>query len=207
MNAKEIVVISGKGGSGKTSLSASFAYLEAKNAIIADCDVDAANMHILLGADFEKQEDFMSGEVAVISEDLCTNCGDCYNVCRFDAITKMDDFHKVDPIACEGCWYCSRVCGHGAIEMLTQKAGDVFVSNIKNNWSTATGGACGLIGFNAVNLTRGDCYMKARLMTLPNFQRGGAWPSSVRAAKCSVKSDNERDPHLMEPFTNKRFVK
>jgi len=133
MKTKEIVVISGKGGSGKTSLSASFAYLEAKNAIIADCDVDAANMHILLGADFESQEDFMSGEVAVISEDLCTNCGDCYNVCRFDAITKTENFHKVDPIACEGCWYCSRVCEHGAIEMVTRKAGDVFVSNIKND--------------------------------------------------------------------------
>ena len=129
---KEIVVISGKGGTGKTSISASFAYLEAKNAVIADCDVDAANMHLLLDADFAHQEDFFSGEVAVIDEDKCTNCGDCYNVCRFDAITKTDEFHKVNPIDCEGCWYCSRVCNHEAITMKTQKAGDLYISNIKN---------------------------------------------------------------------------
>jgi len=130
---KEIVVISGKGGTGKTSISASFAYLEAKNAVIADCDVDAANMHLLLDADFAHQEDFFSGEVAVIDEDKCTNCGDCYNVCRFDAITKTDEFHKVNPIDCEGCWYCSRVCNHEAITMKTQKAGDLYISNIKNS--------------------------------------------------------------------------
>jgi len=129
---KEIVVISGKGGTGKTSISASFAYLEASNAVIADCDVDAANMHLLLDADFSHREDFFSGEVAVIDEDICTNCGECYDVCRFDAITKTDEFHKVNPINCEGCWYCSRVCSHGAITMKTQKAGDLFISNIKN---------------------------------------------------------------------------
>ena len=129
---KEIVVISGKGGTGKTSISASFAYLEAQNAVIADCDVDAANMHLLLDANFAHQEDFFSGEVAVIDEDKCTNCGDCYNVCRFDAITKKENFHEVNPIDCEGCWYCSRVCKHDAITMKTQKAGDLYISNIKN---------------------------------------------------------------------------
>ena len=129
---KEIVVISGKGGTGKTSISASFAYLEAKNAVIADCDVDAANMHILLGADFSIREDFFSGEIAVIDEDKCTNCGDCFDVCRFDAIIKTSDFHKVNPINCEGCWYCSRVCKHEAITMKIQKAGDLYISNIKN---------------------------------------------------------------------------
>ena len=129
---KEIVVISGKGGTGKTSISSSFAYLEAKNAVVCDCDVDAANMHLLLDADFNHREDFFSGEVAVIDEEKCTNCGDCFDVCRFDAITKMDNFHKVNPIDCEGCWYCSRVCKHEAITMKTQKAGDLFISNIKN---------------------------------------------------------------------------
>ncbi len=128
---KEIVVISGKGGTGKTSLSASFAYLEGKNALICDCDVDAANMHLLLDADFSQREDFFSGEVAFIDEELCTNCGECKDVCRFDAIHVEDGQHRVDPISCEGCWYCSRICPTKAISMNTQKAGDLFVSNIK----------------------------------------------------------------------------
>ena len=129
---KEVVIISGKGGTGKTSISASFAYLE-NDAVIADCDVDAANMHLLLGANFKIQEDFFSGEVAVIDKDKCTNCGDCFDVCRFDAIEKKENYHQVNPIDCEGCWYCSRVCTHEAITMKTQKAGDIFVSDIKNN--------------------------------------------------------------------------
>lgn len=130
---KEIVVISGKGGTGKTSFSSSFAYLEGGNAVVCDCDVDAANMHLLLGADFSQKDDFMSGEVAVIEPTSCTNCGDCFDVCRFDAITQTDEYHIVDKISCEGCNYCYRVCEHQAIEMQIQKAGDVFVSNIKNN--------------------------------------------------------------------------
>jgi MinD superfamily P-loop ATPase len=129
---REIVVISGKGGTGKTSLSASFAYLAQQDAVVCDCDVDAANMHLLLDANFKEQSDFYSGEIAVIDPDLCTNCGECFEVCRFDAITKETDFHVVDPISCEGCYYCSRICPDDAIEMVTQKAGDVFVSDIKN---------------------------------------------------------------------------
>ncbi|MFT7003952.1 MAG: MinD superfamily P-loop ATPase [Sulfurimonas sp.] len=130
---REVVVISGKGGTGKTSLIASFAYLEGENAVVSDCDVDAANMHLLLDANFNNQSDFFSGEIAIIDEDSCTNCGDCFEACHFDAITPTDDFHVVDPISCEGCYYCARVCKHFAITMQTQKAGDVFISDIKNS--------------------------------------------------------------------------
>ncbi len=129
---REIVVISGKGGTGKTSLSASFAYLEGQNAIIADCDVDAANMHILLDADFSKQEDFFSGELAFIDSNKCIGCGKCKSVCRFDAIQSKDGLYDIDAISCEGCGYCARVCPSDAITMVKQKAGDIFVSNIKN---------------------------------------------------------------------------
>ncbi len=129
---REVVVISGKGGTGKTSLSASFSYLEGANAVVCDCDVDAANMHLLLDANFANQSDFYSGELAIINPDLCTNCGDCFDVCRFDAISKDEDTHIVDDISCEGCHYCSRVCEYEAITMQTQKAGDVYISNIKN---------------------------------------------------------------------------
>ncbi len=130
---REVVVISGKGGTGKTSLSAAFSYLEGSNAIVSDCDVDAANMHLLLDANFKNQSDFFSGEIAIIDEDTCTNCGDCFEACHFDAITQTDDFHVVDPISCEGCYYCFRVCEHDSIVMQTQKAGDVFISDIKNS--------------------------------------------------------------------------
>ena len=128
---KEIVVISGKGGTGKTSIAASFAYLEKENCALGDCDVDAANMHLLLDADFKHQEDFYSGEVAFIDEDLCTNCGGCKDVCRFDAIHVIDEQHRIDPISCEGCWYCSRVCPTEAISMNAQKAGDFYISATK----------------------------------------------------------------------------
>ncbi|MDD2399420.1 MAG: ATP-binding protein [Sulfurovum sp.] len=128
---KEIVIISGKGGTGKTSFAASFAYLEKENAVIADCDVDAANMHLLLDADFRYREDFYSGEVAVIDEEACMNCGECKEVCRFDAINVIDDQHRVDPIACEGCWYCSRICPVEAIDLKTQKIGDFYLSTTK----------------------------------------------------------------------------
>lgn len=130
---REVVVISGKGGTGKTSISASFAYLEGSNALVSDCDVDAANMHLLLDANFKDRNDFMSGELAVIDESLCTNCGVCYDVCRFDAIDVIDGQHRIDDISCEGCHYCSRVCPTEAITMQTQKVGDIFVSDIKNH--------------------------------------------------------------------------
>jgi len=130
---REIVVISGKGGTGKTSLSASFSYLEGENALTCDCDVDAANMHLLLDANFQDQEDFYSGEVALINEELCKKCGKCEAICRFDAIHFINGQYRVDPISCEGCHYCSHVCKPHAIDMVTQKAGDIYTSAIKNN--------------------------------------------------------------------------
>lgn len=129
---KEIVVISGKGGTGKTSITASFAYLEKDNCALADCDVDAADMHLLMEADFNYQEDFYSGEVAFIDEDICANCGECKAVCRFDAIHVIDEQYQIDPISCEGCWYCSRVCPTQAISMNVQKAGDFYISTTKS---------------------------------------------------------------------------
>ncbi len=144
---KEIVVISGKGGTGKTSITASFAYLEKGNCALGDCDVDAADMHLLLDADFSHQEDFYSGEVALIDEELCINCGECKEVCRFDAIHVIDEQHRVDPISCEGCWYCSRVCPTEAISMNVQKAGNFYISAIK----TGSEMAHAKLGFGAEN--------------------------------------------------------
>ncbi len=128
---KEIVVISGKGGTGKTSITASFSVLGGKDLLVADCDVDAADMHLLLEPDFEKDEDFFSGEVAEIDQDICTRCGICAQVCRFDAIPVIDGRYIVDPISCEGCGYCARVCPVKAIANSIQKVGNWYISNIR----------------------------------------------------------------------------
>ncbi len=128
---KEIVVISGKGGTGKTSLTAAFAVLEKDKLVVADCDVDAADMHLLLEPDFGYRESFVSGEIASIDPDLCTGCGECERVCRFDAITVHGQIHEVQEISCEGCGYCARVCPVEAITNIPQNVGEFYLSNIK----------------------------------------------------------------------------
>lgn len=128
---KEIVVISGKGGTGKTSLTASFAYLGGKDVIVADCDVDAADMHLLLEPDFKDSEDFYSGELAYIEQDECIRCGKCADVCRFDAIPVINNQYIVDPLSCEGCGYCARVCPTNAIINKILNVGKWYISNIK----------------------------------------------------------------------------
>jgi len=128
---KEIVVISGKGGTGKTSITASFAYLGGQDVIIADCDVDAADMHLLLEPNFSQAEDFYSGVLAEIDPDICTSCGDCAEICRFDAIPVIDDLYTIDPLSCEGCGYCARICPVDAIAMRSQNVGKWFISEVK----------------------------------------------------------------------------
>ncbi|MEA3495071.1 MAG: ATP-binding protein [Bacteroidota bacterium] len=128
---KEIVVISGKGGTGKTSITASFAYLSGKDIVVADCDVDAADMHLLMKPDFKESEDFYSGEIAKIDQDKCTNCGDCANVCRFDAIPVINGEYIVDPLSCEGCGYCARICPVDAITNELQIVGEQYVSTTR----------------------------------------------------------------------------
>ena len=125
---KEIVIISGKGGTGKTSITASFAQLAARQSVVADCDVDAADMHLLLAPDFAGKEAFYSGETAVIDMDKCIRCNKCVKVCRFDAIDRIDGDFVVDEIDCEGCGYCERVCPSQAIRMEEALSGHTYVS-------------------------------------------------------------------------------
>jgi MinD superfamily P-loop ATPase len=128
---KEIVVISGKGGTGKTSITASFAMLGGADVVVADCDVDAADMHLLMQPDFNFTEDFYSGEVAFIEQNNCISCGKCLDVCRFDAISVKKKLYVVDPLSCEGCGYCARVCPNHTIVNKERLAGKWFISNIK----------------------------------------------------------------------------
>lgn len=128
---KEIVVISGKGGTGKTSLTASFAVLGGENLVVADCDVDAADMHILLNPDFAMAEEFYSGELALIDQELCIACGECAEVCQYDAIPVIDGRYVVDELGCEGCGYCARICPTEAITNIPQNVGDWYRSKIR----------------------------------------------------------------------------
>ena len=128
---KEIVVISGKGGTGKTSLTASFAVLGGADLIVADCDVDAADMHLLLEPGFGQSEDFFSGELAVIDQARCSGCGECAAVCRYDAISLTHGQYLVDEISCEGCGYCARVCPAEAITNIKQNVGHWYRSQVR----------------------------------------------------------------------------
>lgn len=120
---KEILVISGKGGTGKTCVTASFAAL-AENKVIADCDVDAANLHMLLNPKVIEDHDFYSGYTVHINEDKCTQCGICLGVCRFDAIRN----YQIDQLLCEGCCVCVHACPNEAIDFQNRMCGHWFVS-------------------------------------------------------------------------------
>ena len=122
---REIVIVSGKGGTGKTSLTAAFAAL-AKNSILCDADVDAADLHLLMQPEVQAQTDFMGGSKAVIDPDLCTGCGTCRTLCRFDAIS---DRYEVDPIRCEGCGVCVDFCPEKAIDFPAQLCGEWYISD------------------------------------------------------------------------------
>jgi len=124
---KQLVVISGKGGTGKTVLTGAFASL-AKNKVMADCDVDAADLHLLLKPEIKKRHIFKSGVTAFVNQDLCTKCGKCREVCRFDAIPEN---FVIDPVSCEGCAFCSFVCPAKAIEMRENTSGEWYISDTR----------------------------------------------------------------------------
>jgi MinD superfamily P-loop ATPase len=122
----EIVVLSGKGGTGKTSLTAVFSVLM-NRAVLVDCDVDAANLHLLLKPVVEKRHEFIAGAKARVSAETCRACGTCVEACRFGAII-LDGIAAVNPLRCEGCGLCAHVCPNGAISLQTQACGEWFAS-------------------------------------------------------------------------------
>ncbi|MBN2590726.1 MAG: ATP-binding protein [Sedimentisphaerales bacterium] len=128
---KELVVISGKGGTGKTSIVASFASL-AKNAVFADCDVDAADLHLILSPQVKQTEDFSGGKQAFIVSEKCVGCGKCKALCKFGAINySVQKGYAVDSISCEGCKVCVEFCSVGAIEFKDVINGQWFVSDTR----------------------------------------------------------------------------
>jgi MinD superfamily P-loop ATPase len=124
---REITIVSGKGGTGKTVLTAAFAAL-ANKACFVDCDVDAADLHLLLTPEVKQKHTFRSGKTARIDKKLCAGCGECIDVCRFGAINS--DF-EVDGISCEGCAICSIICPSKAVTMDDNLSGEWYVSDTK----------------------------------------------------------------------------
>ncbi len=124
---KEITIISGKGGCGKTTLTASFAAL-AKNLVIVDADVDAADMHLLMQPKIKSKEVFNGLNVAQKDDNICINCGKCYENCRYGAFDPDNTLH---PEKCEGCAVCEMVCPVNAIQMVKRNAGEAYISDTR----------------------------------------------------------------------------
>jgi MinD superfamily P-loop ATPase len=131
---KELIILSGKGGTGKTSLAGAFAHLAGQGhlrgqVVLADADVDAANLELILHPRLLEEQDFRGGQTAAIDQGTCIGCGDCATVCRFDAIQHVGDLFQVDSIVCEGCAACVYQCPSKSIAMQADVAGKCFVSD------------------------------------------------------------------------------
>jgi MinD superfamily P-loop ATPase len=132
--ARQLVVLSGKGGTGKTTIVAALAAL-AGDKVLADCDVDAPDLHLVLDPQVTHSEVFIAGKQARIALQRCNACGDCAEHCRFDAIHLQTEtghsVYMVDPTACEGCGLCTRVCASMAVELIDAERGRLFVSDTR----------------------------------------------------------------------------
>ena len=135
--AKQLIILSGKGGTGKTSITAAFAHLASQSphaipAILVDADVDAANLGLILQPDGAEQHEFWGGAIAEIDPDGCIGCGRCAEVCRYDAaLPNPDDpgIYRIDPLACDGCAACVYACPQEIIRMVQQQEGLWFHSH------------------------------------------------------------------------------
>lgn len=127
----EIAVISGKGGTGKSSISAALATLSEK-VVLADCDVDASNLYILFNPDIEGEEIYIGSQKAVIDYSKCINCGLCIEYCKFDAIYYSDQKITISPINCDGCKLCSRICPNKAITMIDNDKSRMYYGSFRN---------------------------------------------------------------------------
>lgn len=128
---RQIAIVSGKGGTGKTTLSASFAYL-AKHPVMADCDVDAPNLHIILKPEIKETYEYIGSKKAVLNQSKCVKCGICQQVCRFDAVGFDEGHYFIKEYACEGCNACVMKCPAGALELVDSLSGKYFSSKTEN---------------------------------------------------------------------------
>lgn len=127
----EIAVISGKGGTGKSSISAAFATLDG-DVVLADCDVDAANLYLLFNPSHEQEFVYTAGHKAVIDYNLCTNCQFCVDYCRFEAISVTHERVEISDTSCDGCFLCSRICPEKAIHMVADNKSRMYSGTFRN---------------------------------------------------------------------------
>lgn len=127
----EIAIISGKGGTGKSSISAAFATLNGQ-VVIADCDVDAANLYLLFDPTYEEETVYIAGHKPVINYELCTSCGICESYCRFDAISIINSKVVISGISCDGCFLCSHICSENAIAMVQNDKSRMYSGSFRN---------------------------------------------------------------------------
>ena len=127
----ELAVISGKGGTGKSSITAAFATL-GQELVVADCDVDAANLYLLFNPEHEKEVVYIGGHKAVVDNTLCTVCGICEGYCRFDAISEKEGKIVISETSCDGCFFCSRICPMRAIKMVRSDRSRMYSGSFRN---------------------------------------------------------------------------
>lgn len=128
---KQIAIISGKGGTGKSSIAAAFATMNGQ-VVVADCDVDAANLYLIFDPSHEEEVVYSGGTKAIIDEDKCTRCLICADYCRFDAISIREGKPFIFGISCDGCFLCSRICPAGAITMKKNEKSRMFSGSFRN---------------------------------------------------------------------------
>jgi MinD superfamily P-loop ATPase len=127
----ELVIVSGKGGTGKTSIVGSISALAEKK-VLVDCDVDAADLHLILNNELKRTHDFIASSKAEIIEDKCTDCGICQDYCRFEAIKEKDGHFRIDQYSCEGCGVCVHFCPEKAIDFKQVVSGQWFLSETRH---------------------------------------------------------------------------
>lgn len=127
----ELAVISGKGGTGKSSLTAAFA-TAGERLVVADCDVDAANLYLIFSPEHGTEQVYIGGHKAVVDHTLCTVCGICEDYCRFDAITEVNGYIMISETSCDGCFFCSRICPMGAITMVRSERSRMYSGSFRN---------------------------------------------------------------------------
>lgn len=172
---KQMVILSGKGGTGKTTVTLALAHLISQHhrVVLADADVDAPNMEIILQPELGQAQPFSGGSLAVIDGDRCRSCGRCHEVCRFEAIRVDGDVYDVDPLSCEGCGACVTQCPAGAIEMIDRQSGFWYRSE-----------------------TRFGTFIHARLE--PGEANSGKLVSQVRAEALATAAEQHADWVLID---------
>jgi MinD superfamily P-loop ATPase len=127
----EIAIISGKGGTGKSSISAALATMD-RRVVIADCDVDAANLYLLFQPNHEREEVFIGSYKAEVDDSRCTGCGICMDYCRFEAISMVDGKAAISEVSCDGCYLCSAICPEKAISMKGNDKSRLYSGSFRN---------------------------------------------------------------------------